>query len=178
VLQHPQWSLNPRLRVGTSVAEPLMVRGPIGRGEAARKVGEMLVWVGLPAGVERRFPHELSGGQRQRVAIARALITTPRLIVFDEAVSALDVSVQAQVLNLIKDLQRRVGFAALFITHDLAAARYVANRFAVLRHGAIVETGPVDGLYRPSPDPYTRGLQEASGLFDSPLCGPGTGTVP
>jgi ABC-type glutathione transport system ATPase component len=172
VLQHPQWSLNPRLRVATSVAEPLVVRGGIGRNETIRKVAEMLAWVGLAQGVERRFPHELSGGQRQRIAIARALITEPRLIVFDEPVSALDVSVQAQVLNLIKELQDRVGFAALFITHDLAAARYVAHRFAVLRHGSMVDSGAVDALYRPSPHAYTRSLQEASGLVELPAHGP------
>jgi ABC-type oligopeptide transport system ATPase subunit len=130
------------------------------------KVSEMLASVGLPAGMERRYPHELSGGQCQRVAIARALITAPRLIVFDEAVSALDVSVQAQVLNLIKDLQQRVGFSALFITHDLAAARYVASQIAVLQRGALVESGPATRLYQASAHPYTRGLQEASGLLD------------
>ena len=166
VLQHPQWSLNPRLRIGTSVAEPLLVAGSVARREVSRKVARMLEAVGLTAGMERRYPHELSGGQRQRVAIARALITTPRLIVFDEAVSALDVSVQAQVLNLIRNLQRQAGFSALFITHDLAAARYVASRFAVLRRGAVVESGPAARLYEASSHPYTRDLQEASGLID------------
>ena len=169
VLQHPQWSLNPRLRIGTSVAEPLVVGGSHARGAVSRKVTQMLDAVGLAAGIERRYPHELSGGQRQRVAIARALITAPRLIVFDEAVSALDVSVQAQVLNLIKDLQRQVGFSAIFITHDLAAARYVASTFAVLRGGAVVESGPAIRLYAAASHPYTRGLQEASGLVDSAI---------
>lgn len=166
VLQHPQWSLNPRLRVGTSVAEPLVIGGSTTRREVSAKVTEMLASVGLPAGIERRYPHQLSGGQCQRVAIARALITAPRLIVFDEAVSALDVSVQAQTLNLIKDLQQRVGSSALFITHDLAAARYVASDIAVLHRGMLVENGRASRLYQPSSHPYTRGLQEAAGLLD------------
>lgn len=181
VLQHPQWSLNPRLRIGTSVAEPLVVGGSHARRDVSRKVTEMLEAVGLSTAIERRYPHELSGGQRQRVAIARALMTAPRLIVFDEAVSALDVSVQAQVLNLIKDLQRHVGFSAMFITHDLAAARYVASKFAVLRSGVVVDSGPAARLYAASSHPYTRGLQEASGLLDpavaSPLAVPSLDTL-
>ena len=130
VLQHPQWSLNPRLHVGTSIAEPLVINGFGSSEERRRETGEMLERVGLQPVLAKRYPHELSGGQRQRVAIARALITHPKFVVFDEAVSALDVSVQAQILNLIRELQAEAGFAALFISHDLAAVRYVADRIA------------------------------------------------
>jgi ABC-type glutathione transport system ATPase component len=139
VLQHPQWSLNPRMRVGQCVAEPLAVLGGTTKEELTGRVEESLDQVGLEASFARRYPHELSGGQRQRVSIARALITRPPFIVFDEAVSALDVSVQAQILNLVKDLRAEFAFAALFISHDLAAVRYVADRTTVMRHGEIVE---------------------------------------
>jgi len=168
VLQHPQSSLNPRLRVGTSVIEPLVIGAGVSRRNARQRAAEMMARVGLGSSVAERYPHELSGGQRQRVAIARALVTWPRFIVFDEAVSALDVSVQAQVLNLIKALQQQIGFAALFITHDLAAARYVARRVAVMLRGEIVDVVPALQLYRPAPHPYTRQLQQASGLRLSP----------
>jgi ABC-type glutathione transport system ATPase component len=178
VLQHPQWSLNPRLRVGTSVAEPLVVGGAVGRQEISGKVSEMLDRVGLARAMAQRYPHELSGGQRQRVAIARALITTPRLVVFDEPVSALDVSVQAQVLNLIKELQQRVGFSALFISHDLAAARYVAARVCVIYRGKLVETVPAARLYEVASHPYTRSLQEASGLSCLARQSPGAAGMP
>lgn len=155
VLQHPEWALNPRLRCGASVAEPLAI---LGRGDKNAAVARMLDQVGLDPAFADRFPGELSGGQRQRVAIARALITEPRLIVFDEAVSALDVSVQAQVLNLIRELQGEHGFGALFISHDLAATRYVCHRIAVMRHGEIVEEGPSDRFYGTPEHAYTREL--------------------
>ncbi|MGP4019572.1 ABC transporter ATP-binding protein [Saccharopolyspora sp. 5N708] len=158
VLQHPQWSLNPRMLIGQCVAEPLAV---LGTPKPERQVLEALVQVGLDASVVRRYPHQLSGGQRQRVSIARALITRPPFIVFDEAVSALDVSVQAQILNLIKDLQAEFGFAALFISHDLGAVRYVADRVAVLRHGEIVETADAAVFYRTPRHAYSRKLVEA-----------------
>jgi ABC-type glutathione transport system ATPase component len=164
VLQHPQSSLNPRLRVGTSVVEPLMISGQIPRQAARQRAVEILARVGLSSSYAERYPHELSGGQQQRVAIARALVTTPRFIVFDEAVSALDVSVQAQVLNLIKDLQQQIRFSALFITHDLAAARYVAGRVAVMFKGEIVDVVQAIQLYQVTSHPYTRELQQASGL--------------
>lgn len=154
VLQHPHWSLNPRMRVGTSVAEPLAVLGRPVDGA----VEAMLERVGLEAGLAGRYPHELSGGQRQRISIARALITTPDFIVFDEAVSALDVSVQAQILNLIKDLQAEHGFAALFVSHDLGAVRYVADRIAVMRRGRIVETAETAVFYRTPAHEYSRRL--------------------
>jgi ABC-type glutathione transport system ATPase component len=140
VLQHPQWSLNPRMRVGQCVAEPLAVLGGATKSELARRAEESLDQVGLEASFAQRYPHELSGGQRQRVSIARALITRPPFVVFDEAVSALDVSVQAQILNLVTDLRAEFAFAALFISHDLAAVRYVADRTVMMEHGEIVET--------------------------------------
>ena len=166
VLQHPQWSLNPRLHVGTSIAEPLVINGFGSSEERRRETGEMLERVGLQPVLAKRYPHELSGGQRQRVAIARALITHPKFVVFDEAVSALDVSVQAQILNLIRELQAEAGFAALFISHDLAAVRYVADRIAVMYAGEIVESATAETLYGRGLHPYTRGLQAASDLID------------
>ena len=166
VLQHPQWSLNPRLHVGTSIAEPLVINGFGSAEERRRETGEMLERVGLQPVLAKRYPHELSGGQRQRVAIARALITHPKFVVFDEAVSALDVSVQAQILNLIRELQAEAGFAALFISHDLAAVRYVADRIAVMYAGEIVEAATAETLYGRGLHPYTRGLQAASDLIE------------
>jgi ABC-type glutathione transport system ATPase component len=154
VLQNPAWSLDPRMRCGISIAEPLT------RAERRRRVGEILEHVGLDPGVAARYPHQLSGGQQQRVAIARALISEPALVVFDEAVSALDVSVQAQILNLVKRLQAEVGFAALFISHDIAAARYVSQRVAVMHKTEIVEIAAAGDLYHSASHPYTRSLFE------------------
>ncbi|NEE00200.1 ATP-binding cassette domain-containing protein [Phytoactinopolyspora halotolerans] len=158
VLQHPQWSLDPRMWIGHSVAEPLVALGHSQPGDAVRA---MLEEVGLEPSFADRYPHELSGGQRQRVAVARALITRPRFIVFDEAVSALDVSVQAQILNLITDLQAEFGFSALFISHDLGAVRYVAHRIAVMRHGEVVETADTETFYTTPVHEYSRQLLEA-----------------
>ncbi|PVA11992.1 ABC transporter ATP-binding protein [Pelagivirga sediminicola] len=160
VLQHPEWALNPRLRCVASVAEPLRVLGE-GRSTRNDAVARMLEQVGLSADFASRYPGQLSGGQRQRVAIARALITEPRFILFDEAVSALDVSVQTQVLNLIRDLQQDHGFAALFISHDMAATRYVSNRIAVMLKGEIVELSPARDFYGTPSHPYSRALMEA-----------------
>jgi ABC-type glutathione transport system ATPase component len=160
VLQHPEWALNPRLRCGASVEEPLLVLG-VGAAERKDRVAAMLDNVGLDAGFVSRYPGQLSGGQRQRVAIARALVTQPRFIVFDEAVSALDVSVQAQVLNLIADLQREHGFGALFISHDLAATRYLSHRIAVMYKGEIVEDAPSETFYGTPDHPYSRALMSA-----------------
>ncbi len=161
VLQFPEWALNPRLRCGRSVEEPLIVLG-VAAAERRARVAAMLARVGLDAGVAQRLPGQLSGGQRQRVAIARALVTRPRFIVFDEAVSALDVSVQAQVMNLIRDLQAEQGFAALFISHDIAATRYLSHRLAVMKGGEIVETGPRDRFYGEPHHAYTRALLAAA----------------
>ncbi|WP_232665344.1 ATP-binding cassette domain-containing protein [Pseudonocardia sp. TRM90224] len=158
VLQHPQWSLDPRMRIGASVAEPLAV---LGGGDTAPQVAESLAEVGLDPSFAQRYPHQLSGGQRQRASIARALITRPPFLVFDEAVSALDVSVQAQILNLIRDLQEAHGFAALFISHDLGAVRYVADRIAVMRRGEIVETADAAVFYERPAHEYSQRLLEA-----------------
>ena len=158
VLQHPEWALNPRLRAGVSVGEPLRVVGKSGA-VVRRRVAEMLERVGLEPIFAERYPHELSGGQRQRLAIARALITSPRFVVFDEAVSALDVSVQTQVLNLVKELQEREGFAALFISHDLAATRYISHRIAVLYAGEIMELADAERFYGKPWHPYSRALR-------------------
>lgn len=139
VLQHPEWALNPFLRVSTSVAEPLAIAGEGSARSCRSRVLEMLERVGISEAMAERYPHELSGGQRQRAAIARALIARPRLVVFDEAVSALDVSAQAQVLNLICETQAEFGYAALFISHDLAAVRYVSDRVVLMSGGEVAD---------------------------------------
>ncbi len=159
VFQDPQGSLDPRMRVGAIVAEPLLVPRPrIGRADRQARVAEMLDAVALPADTASRYPHELSGGQRQRVAIARALVTHPALVVADEPVSALDVSVRAQVLALIAGLRARYRTAWLFIGHDLAVVRRVAERVAVLHEGRLVEEGPSDTVFATPRHPYTRAL--------------------
>jgi ABC-type glutathione transport system ATPase component len=161
VFQHPEWALNPRMRCASSIAEPLDIQQIGDRAERREKVAAMLAQVGLESALATRFPGELSGGQRQRMAIARALITHPRFIVFDEAVSALDVSIQAQILNLIRDLQEQHGFAALFISHDLAATRYISHRIAVMRAGEFVEVAPAASFYATPDHPYSRSLRES-----------------
>jgi ABC-type glutathione transport system ATPase component len=158
VLQNPDWSLNPTLHVWRAVAEPLVASGLRRRRPLLREVEAMLELVGLNPTVAGRRPHELSGGQRQRVAIARALISHPDLVVFDEAVTALDASVQIQVLNLIRDAQSERGFASVFISHDLAAVRYVSNDIAVFRDGRLLEHGPVARFYGVPDHPYSREL--------------------
>ncbi|PII86672.1 ABC transporter ATP-binding protein [Leucobacter sp. OLJS4] len=161
VLQHPHWSLNPRRRVGESVREPLtVVRAGLSRSEQRQRVQRMLEQVGLNPALAERYPHELSGGQRQRVSVARALITEPRFIVFDEAVSALDVAVQMQILALIRDLQLEHRFGALFISHDLGAVHRVADRVAVLYRGDLVETAATDDFFRTPTHPYSQKLLE------------------
>ncbi|HUP09800.1 MAG TPA: ATP-binding cassette domain-containing protein [Caldimonas sp.] len=158
VFQHPEWALNPRLRCSTSVLEPLAVR-KVDAGARRERLQAILSDVGLDPALADRYPGELSGGQRQRMAIARALVTRPRFVVFDEAVSALDVSVQSQILNLIRRLQDEHRFAALFISHDLAATRYVAHRIAVMREGALVEVAPAAAFYGEPAHPYSRALR-------------------
>ncbi|MDB5556834.1 MAG: glutathione import ATP-binding protein GsiA, partial [Rhizobium sp.] len=160
VFQDPYSSLNPRLTVGRTVGEPLLVRGK-SRKEAEARVADLLSQVGLHPDMAERYPHELSGGQRQRVGIARALSMDPKLIICDEPVSALDVSVQAQVMNLLKDLRERLGLSYLFISHDLAVVRQIADRVAVMYFGRIMELADRDTLYANPQHPYTRALLAA-----------------
>ena len=162
VFQDPYSSLDPRMRVEHIVAEPLP-RGDGGsRGAARERVHEVLQLVGLRRDSASLYPHEFSGGQRQRIAIARALATTPKLIVLDEPVSALDISIRAQILNLLKGLQERLGLSYIIISHDLAAARYLATRLAVMYAGRLVETGECDAVYTEPLHPYTRALLSAA----------------
>jgi oligopeptide transport system ATP-binding protein len=161
VFQDPFEALNPRLPVGASVAEPLLVHRLGTRHERHRRVTELLDSVGMNPALRNRYPHELSGGQRQRIAIARALALHPGLIIADEAVSALDVSVQSQILNLLIDLKERLELAYLFISHDLAVVDHLADRVAVMYLGRIVEIGPRSRLFTQPAHPYTRALLDA-----------------
>ena len=158
VFQDPYGSLDPRQRVGRIVAEPLALDG---QAQRDRAVADALDAVGLRAGDAQKYPHEFSGGQRQRIAIARALITKPRLIVADEPVSALDVSVQAQVLNLLIDLQQQFGLTYLLISHDLAVVDHVCDEVVVMQQGRIVERGSAQAIFRTPQHPYTRSLLAA-----------------
>lgn len=169
VFQDPVSSLNPRRSVGESVADPLRARGERDEGVIGARVGDLLERVGLDPGQYDRYPHEFSGGQRQRVGIARALAAEPELIVCDEAVSALDVTTQAQVTALLAELQRELGLALVFIAHDLAVVRQVSDRVAVMRQGRIVEEGPVEQVYAEPRDPYTRQLLAAVPALDPAL---------
>ncbi|MEO6055261.1 MAG: ATP-binding cassette domain-containing protein, partial [Gemmatimonadales bacterium] len=161
IFQDPYSSLNPRMRVGAAVAEGIEIHRLATGPEVGRRVGALLEEVGLDPGYASKYPHEFSGGQRQRIGIARALAVEPSFIVCDEPVSALDVSVQAQVLNLLADLQRERGLSYLFIAHDLAVVRQIATRVAVMYLGRIVESGPTETLLSEPRHPYTVALRSA-----------------
>jgi oligopeptide/dipeptide ABC transporter ATP-binding protein len=162
IFQDPVGSLNPRMTIGSAIAEVLRVhRLAHGRSESSTRVAELLKAVGLEAGYASRYPHEFSGGQRQRVGIARALAVCPTVIIADEPVSALDVSVQVQILNLMRDLQREQNLSYLFIAHDLAVVRYMCDRILVMYLGRIVESAPTEALYERPSHPYTEALLSA-----------------
>ena len=161
ILQNPYSSLNPRMRIRDILAEPLNNFESNKRKQQAHRIAELLDYVGLTWAYSERFPHELSGGQRQRIGIARALALQPRLIVADEPVSALDVSVQSQILNLLLKLKEQFGLTYLFISHDLAVVRYISDRVAVMYLGQIIELGLPDSIYREPLHPYTKALISA-----------------
>ncbi|HEX9325865.1 MAG TPA: oligopeptide/dipeptide ABC transporter ATP-binding protein [Reyranella sp.] len=161
IFQDPYGSLNPRSTVGRSVAQPMVIAG--WKPEAtAERVDTLLGWVGLPADAKQRYPHEFSGGQRQRIGIARALALSPKLIICDEPVSALDVSVRAQVINLLEDLKGKFGVSYLFISHDLSVVEHIADRVAVMYLGTLVEVGGRDQIWRNPQHPYTKALLAAA----------------
>ena len=162
VFQDPYSSLNPRMKVGSAIAEPALVHKVIERSDAARHVEEMLELVGLPPSAAERYPRQLSGGQRQRIAIARALSARPSVLIADEPVSALDVSVQAQILNLLARLHRELDLTMVFIAHQLSVVRHISDRVAIMYLGRIVETGPTDRVFDAPQHPYTKALLDAA----------------
>jgi peptide/nickel transport system ATP-binding protein len=161
VFQDPYSSLNPRLTVGAAIAEPMQVFDTLSAKERTKRIVDLLDKVNLPKSYLKRYPHEFSGGQRQRIVIARALALNPSLLVCDESVSALDVSVQAQVLNLLNDLKKDLGLTMLFITHDLSIVRYMSDRITVMKAGKIIETAGAEEIYQNPKMEYTRNLLAA-----------------
>ncbi len=166
IFQDPYSSLNPRIRIANIIGEPLLIHEGLRGPGLQKKVDELLNLCGLPRRLGDRYPHEMSGGQRQRVAIARALAIRPEFVVCDEAVSALDVSIQAQIINLLEDLRSEFGLTYLFIGHDLSVIRHVCDRVAVMYLGKIVEVGPDDALFERPKHPYTQALLEAVPIPD------------
>ena len=166
VFQDPYSSLDPRMTVGDIVGEPLIVHGIGTRKDRSIRIRELLDVVGFNPSFTNRYPHEFSGGQRQRIGIARALALSPKLIVCDEPVSALDVSIQAQILNLLKDLQQDFGLTYLFIAHDLAVVRSMSDQIAVMNKGQLVEIGPAEQVYTNPQDDYTKALLSAVPIPD------------
>jgi oligopeptide transport system ATP-binding protein len=179
VFQDPLASLNPRMTVGETIAEPLHIFEPgLSTRERAGRVGEMLERVGLAAHMIGRYPHEFSGGQCQRIGIARAMILNPQLLICDEPVSSLDVSIQGQIVNLLLDLQRDAGTAMLFISHNLAVVRHLSHRILVMYSGRLVEVAPRDALFATPVHPYTRALLAAVPSMTAEPRSPGTPAVP
>ena len=166
IFQDPYASLNPRKRVGQIVADPLKRQGVASGGELRKRVQELLVRVGLSSEHYNRFPHEFSGGQRQRIGIARALALQPKLVIADEPVSALDVSIQAQIINLLDDLQDELGLTYLFVAHDIGVVRHISDRIAVMHDGKIVEEGTADQVCETPRDDYTKKLLAAVPIPD------------
>ena len=169
VFQDPFSSLDPRMRVGEIVGEPLLIHGMGGKEERAKRVGELLEQVGLEGAHERRYPHEFSGGQRQRIGIARALATHPEVLICDEPVSSLDLSVQAQILNLLIALQKRYGLTYLLITHNLGILEAMADRVMVMYLGKIIEVAKTEDLFVKPTHPYTKKLLESMPRFGKPI---------